>query len=267
MTITSHDQRAVQTRRITAADTVGFGRLVAVELRKMVDTRAARWLALATLGLAVAAATLFMVFAPAEAGRGSTSLVMLIGIGAFALEILLPVVAIVASASEWTNHVATVTYTVEPRRLRVLVATVVAEVIAALAFYLALGGLSVLIAGLGGAAGLQVDWTVTPSQVVWTGVVVVFYGLIGVTLGTMLMNTPAAIVTFFLVPTLLQIGSSMSPRFGEIARAVDVNQTFGPLIGGMPSQLNGTHLAATIGFWLVIPLAIGALRLSRREIS
>lgn len=45
MTITSHDQRAVQTRRITAADTAGFGRLVAVELRKMVDTRATRWLA------------------------------------------------------------------------------------------------------------------------------------------------------------------------------------------------------------------------------
>lgn len=94
-----------------------FGRLIAVETRKLVDTRAARWLIISALGLSTAVLALSLRFGP-EAELGPMDTTSLLGLAAFALQLLLPVVAILAASGEWTHHVATVTYTVEPRRLR-----------------------------------------------------------------------------------------------------------------------------------------------------
>lgn len=247
---------------------VTFGRLIAVETRKLVDTRAARWLIISALGLSTAVLTLSLRFGP-EAELGPMDTTSLLGMAAFALQLLLPVVAILAASGEWTHHVATVTYTVEPRRLRVLAAKTVAVVVAAVAAYLVMTAITFAAAGIASAGGVAITWTFNLTAYLWTGVTVIFYCLSGLALGTMLMNSPAAIVAFFLIPTLLTIAGSISDRFGQIVQWVDVSAAFAPLISASAETgpFNGAHMATTVAFWIAIPMVIGAVRVTRREVA
>lgn len=254
------------TSRHHAAPQVTFTRLIAVQARKLIDTRAARWLLVATMAFASAAVGVLIATWP-HGSDGPIELASLLGIGTFAMALLLPVVAIVAATGEWTHHIATLTYTVEPRRLRVLFASAIALVAVTVTLFAALAAICVLAVAVCQVAGLAVIWNLTVAQFLGGGAFVVFYALVGLALGTMIMNTPAAIVTFFLIPSLLQIGSSVSAQFAEVATWININHTLAPLIGGTPSALHWGHVLATTAFWILIPLTLGGVRLSRREVA
>src|SRR5918999_1857447 len=114
---------------ISGSRRVPVARLVRVELRKMADTRAGMWLLIGIAALAGVVMTIFMITAD-EADR---TFVQLIGAATIPQMALLPVLGILLVTSEWTQRTALVTFTLEPVRLRV----VAAKLIAALAFGLA----------------------------------------------------------------------------------------------------------------------------------
>ncbi|MEO6789593.1 MAG: ABC transporter permease, partial [Ornithinibacter sp.] len=110
--------------RLPAADLtrgVPFARLVRVELRKMLDTRAGRWLIIG-IGLVIAGALTIMFFT--EGGDHSFS--DYLQATTMPQAILLPVVGILAVTSEWSQRTALVTFGLEPRRVRVAWAKLVA---------------------------------------------------------------------------------------------------------------------------------------------
>lgn len=132
-----------------------FLRLVAVELRKATGTLAGRLLLLALLGIGVVGLVLEVLFA----GDGVPAVFTGYAETAMFAQLLLPVVGVLMLTAEWTQRTALTTFTLVPRRGRVLAATLAAAVVLAVATVLVLAGLSAvttLVAG--GVNGVDVVW-------------------------------------------------------------------------------------------------------------
>jgi ABC-2 type transport system permease protein len=98
-----------------------LGRLVAVELRKMIDTRAGFWLLVSNALIAVASVVVRLIWSPAE----EQTLAHFFSATVEATSVLLPVLGILAVTSEWSQRTALTTFTLVPRRERVIAAKLV----------------------------------------------------------------------------------------------------------------------------------------------
>src|SRR5918993_3472802 len=111
---------------LTATPRVTLARLVEVELRKLGDTRAGRWL-LITIGvITLAAITIYFLTSPPSNRT-------FIGFTSFAATpqgFLLPVLGILLVTSEWSQRTALVSFTLEPHRWRLIAAKVLASLLA-----------------------------------------------------------------------------------------------------------------------------------------
>jgi len=120
------------------ADTspVSQGRLVRVELRKLMDTRAGTWLRLGIALLTAAVVVIFMFAAePSE-----LTFTNFVNATSMPQAILLPVLGILAVTSEWGQRTRLVTFTLEPHRGRVVVVKLAAAlVLGAAAVVVAIG--------------------------------------------------------------------------------------------------------------------------------
>ena len=92
--------------------------LVAIELRKTVDTRAGFWLLAASALLAIAVVGLTLAFGHATDLMFGVFFERTVG----TVGVLLPVVGILAIASEWSQRTAVTTFALVPRRERVIAA-------------------------------------------------------------------------------------------------------------------------------------------------
>lgn len=261
MTIATETLRTAPLRAPDPSDPIPFARLVRVEWSKATDTRAARWL----LGL-VGSLTVAVLAVPLAFPRVfDQTLQAFLEIGSIALLVLLPVVAILTLTSEWSQHTALATFTQEPRRARVVGAKlVVATVLGVLgaAFAFAASYLALLVADL---IGRDVAWESPPWRVVVGFVLVsVLNTLMGAAFGALLYNTAAAIVLFFVLPTVW--GVLAFGVFERLGRWLDTAQTWGWLAAGDWDGHVGPILVST-AFWVLLPLAAGVARTVRREVK
>lgn len=252
----------------SAAPTVALGRLVAVEARKLVDTRAGRWLLIATFALATLT-TALLAYGSAEFAPGKPLLASELANTAIgSLTVLLPVLAIMLAASEWTQQGALVTFTLEPRRLRVLAAKVCALVAAALVSCVVAAGLSLAVAGVASGIGHQrVDWRLDAAVLAWSAAATLLATLQGFAFGALLMNTPAAIVVYFVTPMLLQAVSAIGPKVADAVSWLNTSSAMAPITQGAWNDVHWGKVAVSIGVWVVLPLIAGSVRLVRREVK
>jgi len=260
-----------QTATFDVSSTPGipFGRLFKVELRKTVDTRAGRWLIGITVGLALLAETIFLwvVVAQDEAAQFGE----FVGAAAFVSSILLPVVGIMLVTSEWSQRTAMTTFTLEPRRTRIVLAKLLAGV-ALTAFVIAFALVVGLVCNLlYGAMQGPIDWTFGWSG--FTGFVInqTFAMLGGFALACLLLNTPAAIVVFFVyrwvLPGLFALGSALMAWFEDLAPWLDFQSASGELYELPLTGDQWAHLVVSGFLWLVLPLVIGVWRILRAEVK
>jgi hypothetical protein len=104
-------------------------RLARIELRKAVDTRAGRWLLLFIGLVAVTGAAITAVTDPVS----NHNLSHVLSDTSQLVAILLPVLGILLVTSEWSQHTALTTFTLVPRRSRIIGAKVAAGVLLAAA--------------------------------------------------------------------------------------------------------------------------------------
>ena len=243
---------------------VSFSRLVHVELRKMLDTRAGRWL-LIGVGAAIAAALVILFFVDGGQHRFEDYLQAT----TMPMAIILPVVGILAVTSEWSQRTGLVTFTMEPRRLRVGWAKFVASLLVGLAAF----ALAIALAALVHQAaitirGITPGWGIGGLVVTGAGLYVLLGLAQGVGFGMLFKNTPAAIVTYFALPTVWGILSSLVTWLDGVANWLDLNRTMNPLfLGRALTGEQWAHLAASVGVWVVLPLVVGMWRLSRAEVK
>lgn len=246
---------------------VPFHRLVVLELRKMVDTRAGRGVLIAIIALTVLSMGVTM-WVMRDAGAGLLPLLLAANVPQ---AVLLPILGVMTAANEWSQRTALITFTQEPRRLRVMLAKALAAVVLGLGVLavtlgLAAGGhaLSVALADGGGS----VDLSLTTAFLVHLVVLQLQGVLMGVAFGALLLNVPLGIVAYVLVPTLSPVIFLMTAWLREHGAWFDLVRAGEPLLG--EDWLTGEQWAqfgTSTAIWVLLPLALGFWRVVRKEVK
>ncbi len=263
MSITApHGSISPGTLDVATTPKVPLARLVKVEMRKMVDTRAGLWLLIA-IGVITALITVVFYFAAPDDER---TFVNYIGIMATPQGFLLPVLGILLVTQEWSQRTGMVTFTLEPQRSKVIAA----KVIAALAFGLLAVVLALVLAALGAAvSGAPGAWDgIGFTDIGKYGLLQVSGLLQGLAFGLIFLNSAAAIVTYFVLPIAFSILTSVWTALNDVQPWIDLGTSSAPLIDG--SSLSGeqwAQLATATLIWVVVPFVAGLWRVLRAELK
>lgn len=250
--------RALPPTRIVAPS---FARLARVELRKSVDYRAGRWI----LGAIAALSVLALGWRVWNASDTPITMMHFIESAMTPVVLLVPVLGILAMASEWSQRTALTTFTLTPRRVRVLLAKVVAALLLSLALFVTVLALTALAVGLAGLiTGDAVSWGLDGRDVGGELVAQLLYVLMGAGFGALIPVTGAALTAFFVAPTLFTIISeNVLKSAGEW---FDVFGAFGRL-STFDLAGKGAQTATSVAVWVVVPLVVGLWRSARREVK
>lgn len=249
---------------LTLAPRTSFVRTVRVELRKFVDTRAGFWtlvaMAVSIIGLVVA----ILVFGNTD-GSGYADLVQyaVLPQGGF-----LPVLGVLAATAEWTQRTGLTTFALEPRRMRVIWAKCAAAVILGTA--LTLLGFLVAVPAYAVVAGSAADpagWSLSGQLLLSIALSQAVALIGGLAMGFALQNTPAALAMVFAVPFVLNIGALMFEIVGKVLPWIEVGPALGELAKGTLTGIGWAHLASSLTVWIVLPMVVGAWRVTRSEIK
>jgi ABC-2 type transport system permease protein len=237
--------------------------LVRVELRKSYDTRAGRWLLL-VIGLASLAVVAIELFVP-DAPKSFSDY---FAFTQFPVGLLLPVLGILLVTSEWSQRTAMTTFTLVPRRERVLTAKLLAATVLAV--------LGVAAAAVAAAVATlltpvftdsSLDWSTTGAQVGEVVLVQVISVLVGVGFGMLLLSSPLAIVLYFVLPTVFTILVNLVGALAWVRDWLDLSTTTMPMYDGTLDGQGWLQVATSVGLWLVVPLVLGWVRIQRAEIA
>jgi ABC-2 type transport system permease protein len=236
-------------------------RLTAVELRKMVDTRAGFWVLLGIFGLTVAALVTAFFAGSADDHTFRNMFVL----AAAPSAILLPIVGILLVSSEWTQRTTLITFALLPRRVRVLAAKVFAGVVlagVALVSSLGLGAVGTALA----QPDLNGTWALAPEFLGQIALYVTASMLMGVGFGAMLLSSAPAIVLYFVMPIGLSAIGAI-PWFDGIVPWLDWWSSVSILADKQLDATEWARAGTTLAVWMVLPLIVGLWRITRSEIS
>lgn len=247
---------------LAATPRIPLARLVKVELRKLVDTKAGMWLMIA-IGVITIAATVIFFLASDSSDRTFENFM---GFAATPQGFLLPVMGILLVTSEWSQRTAMVTFTLMPVRGRVLTAKVIAALLAGVAAIILAVAFAALATVIGGApdgfAGTSIGDFGKFGLLQASGV------LQGLGFGLLFLNSAAAIVTYFILPTVFSIIANVWGALADAAPWIDLGTAQTPLFE--TEGLTGTdwaHLLVTSIIWVVLPFIVGLWRVLRAEVK
>jgi ABC-type transport system involved in multi-copper enzyme maturation permease subunit len=239
----------------------GLGRLVAVELRKMVDTRAGFWLQVAMVALTV----VVVVVRLAVGDAADHTFQHVLDAGLQPAAVLLPVLGILLVTSEWSQRTGMITFALVPVRSRVLGAKLIASLLLAVAMLVM--SLAVVAAGvLVASPGVDGTWSHAAPLIGQSAVNLTAGMVMGVALGAILLASAPAIVVHFALPTSLWAVLSL-PVFSAVAPWVDYARGLGDMTADVMSASQWAHVGTSLVIWMVLPLLIGARRIARQEIA
>jgi ABC-2 type transport system permease protein len=85
-------------------------------------------------------------------------------------------------------------------------------------------------------------------------------------LGAILLAPTPAIVLLFPLPTAWMAVVSL-PVFSDVAPWVSTARALGQMTAEVMSSTQWAHAGTSLAIWMVLPLLIGAWRITRREIA
>jgi ABC-type transport system involved in multi-copper enzyme maturation permease subunit len=244
-------------------------RLVKVELRKMFNTRSGFWMLVSIGVLSPLSAGSLLVFGL----NSDVTYQNFVRASGFPMSVILPMIAILAVTSEWSQRSGLTTFSLVPSRERVIGAKAIATLL------VGLGAVSVAFAvgALGNVAGSalagvdtvwDISWSMAPQLVLYNLVGMAF----GFALGVVLRNSAAAIVSYFVaslvVPGILALLAQVRPWFADLQPWIDWHYTQVALLDGATNTgKEWATLGSTTMIWIVIPLVAGLLSLRRSEVK
>lgn len=256
-----------------------FHRLVAVEWRKMVDTRGGFWLLLITgvmLFLVVGLIVLVVGLNDFEVTANGISQGLTIPVS-----LLLPVFGILIVTSEWGQRTALTTFTLEPHRPRVVLAklaAVSALAVATIAVAFVLGAITNVVCAA--VTGNDLVWNLDGTEIFWIVVQQLLFFAMGFAFGMLFLNTPGAISVYYIVALLLplMVWSTLYAIFDwakDVLPWVDLGIAISPLSTGMNAigepvdveLVNYVQTAWTAFLWVGMPVIVGMWRILRAEVK
>lgn len=244
-------------------------RLVTIELRKMFNTRSGFWMLVSIGVLSPIATGSVLVFAP----DSDVTYENFTRASGFPMSVILPMIAILAVTSEWSQRSGLTTFTLVPSRGRVIGAKAIATLLVGLgsvALAFAVGALGNVVGSA--LAGLDPVWNISLPMALQMVLFNLIGMAIGFTLGVVLRSSAAAIVGYFVVslvmPGILVLLAQVRSWFADLQPWIDWNETQVALLeGAMDSGEEWAMLASTTLIWIVIPLVGGLLSLRRSEVK
>lgn len=244
------------------------GRILAVEVRKMFDTRSGFWL-LASIGITAVLATGAVIVFASDDQITYDNFGAAVGVP---IAILLPMIAILSVTSEWSQRSGLTTFTLVPHRSRVIQAKLVAAIgigVASMLVAITVGALGNLL----GAAitGNDAVWDISVTQMAYIVLANVLGMLVGFMLGVLVRNSAGAIVGYFVysfvLPTLSMLLAANASWFKDLQLWVDFNFAQGALFEGDMTGEAWAQLGTAGLIWLVVPLAVGLRLVLRSEVK
>lgn len=238
--------------------------LTRVELRKMVDTRAGRWILIAAAAIAVVVAiTRGVTGDAADRTFGDAFQLTLLPAG-----FLLPIIGILAATGEWSQRTALTTFALVPRRERVVAAKGSAVVVLGLAGLV----IGLLAAAVGSALAATVGdapdaWSIGGGDLAQGVLFQVLSVLWGLAFGLVLVAPALAIVAFFVLPVGFTLLGALGDGLSDALAWVDPNRAFSPLADGSTAGDDWAKVALVTVLWIVLPLAAGVVLTLRREVK
>jgi len=176
------------------------------------------------------------------------------------------VLGILLVTQEWSQRTAMVTFTLEPHRSRTLAAKVYAALIVGLvAFVIAVGVGALATVVFGGTD----PWREVGAVDLLKFGILQFSGILqGLAFGLLFLNSAAAIVTYFVLPTVFSIVAGVWSVLKDVAAWIDFGTAQGPLFD--PGYLTGkewAQLAVTGTIWVILPFVAGLWRMLRAEVK
>jgi ABC-2 type transport system permease protein len=262
LAVEKHTPTRVAPRRIPTS------RVVAVELRKMFDTRSGFWL-MASIGILATLATAAVILWAPDGELTYATYAAAIG---FPMAVMLPMIAILSVTSEWSQRSGLTSFTLIPHRGRVIGAKAIAAVL--------IGVASMLVAFAIGALGNIAGTAITGTDLTWDLAFNDFWLIIvgnvlgmavGFMLGVLIRNSPGAIVAYFVyslvLPTAFAILAELQTWFRDLQPWIDFNYAQSALFNGMPSGEQWANLGVAGAIWLVAPLTVGLFLVLRSEVK
>ena len=236
--------------------------LVKVETRKMIDTRAGKWL---LITIAAITALIMLIFLLAAHTRDHT-FVNYMGIAATPQGFLLPVLGILLVTQEWGQRTGMVTFTLEPHRGKVLWSKVFAAVLFGFAAVVVALVVAALLTNVNGAPDA---WKHIGVDDVFKYFLLQVSGVLGgMAFGLLCLNSAAAIVVNFVLPIAFSIVSGIWNALSRIQAWIDLGTSQQPLFDA--DHLSGkewAQLGTSTLLWVVLPFAIGMWRVLRAEVK
>ena len=235
----------------------------------MFDTRSGFWMLISIGILSVIATGAVIIFAP-DSDVTYDNFAAAIG---FPMSVILPMIAILAVTSEWSQRSGLTTFTLVPHRGRVIGAKAIATVlvgVGSMAVAFAVGALGNLVGPRSPASTPSWDISLSMALQIVLGNLV---GMaIGFTLGVVLRNSAAAIVGYFVVslvlPGILVLLAQVRAWFEDLQPWIDWNYTQVALFDGATNTgKEWAMLGSTTMIWIVLPLVVGLLFLRRSEVK
>jgi len=242
---------------------VPFARLVRVELRKTYNTRAGFWLLVSIALITLLAVGLFVFFAPEEEVTYNN----LVGVTATPQGFLLPVLGILAFTSEWSQRTGLVTFTLEPSRARLLSAKFVAVSLLGILFIALALAIAALANVLGTSMGGDGSWTFGIEGVRDVAILQMMGLWGGAAFGMILLNSAAAIVLSFVLPTAFGIFFGIVTALEDWAPWIDLGTAQTPLFDHTMQGDDWAKLFVTSLWWIWLPLLAGIYRVMRSEVK
>ena len=243
-------------------------RIVSTEVRKLFDTRSGFWL---VVGVALLAVLASAAVAALSSGAGMTYRAFTTAVD-YPLTVVLPVVAILSVTSEGSQRSGLTTFTLVPRRGRVVAAKAVACVgvaVTTVPLTLAVGALG----NLAGTAlpGITPVWDVTVTSMLTIVLSNVLGVLVGFVLGILVRGSVGAVVAYFVyalvLPALAVVLAGSQAWFATLQPWVDLRYAQGTLVDGTLTAAQWQHLATSAALWLLAPLAVGLVAVVRAEVK
>jgi ABC-2 type transport system permease protein len=239
----------------------GIGRLVTVELRKMVDTRAGFWLQIAMVALTAVVVIARRVFGDG----GDHTFAGVLDVGLQPAAVLLPIAGILLVTSEWSHRTGMITFSLVPVRSRVLGAKLIASLVLALAALVVAVGIvaaGVLVA----SPGVEGTWSDAAALIGQSAVFLTTGMVVGVAFGAVLLRSAPAIVALVALPITWTAVASLSV-FADAAPWLDTRLALAPLHEEVLSATQWAQAGTALALWMLVPLLIGIWRITRQEVA
>ena len=241
----------------------------ALDLRSHLDTRGSAILMTISLILIVGFAALGGLLQPLFLADSSADINLTLIVLSLPLSLIIPVIAVLIVAGEWSDGSIQLTFLQRPGRLGVLASKVIAAVVviaAIVAFAYALAALTTWIGGelIGEGAIFSAFGDALTTQLIGLAAVLLFSLAVGIALQSTVVGLVAAIGIPFVVGTATAVAMlTGSEVLMDVVRAVDLQTAASTLASGDATAFELIPLVLLV----VLPAVYGAWRWNNREVA